>query len=298
MNINKNKGCDLTTHIFYLQFNLKKMKTILNFCLIGMLLFSMSSCYRVKPDGDQESVLIMKPIIFGHGGVDDTPVSAGSSWCALTTEHIEFNITPQTIEEQFDNMIPSDNTPVSFTAYLKCQIIKGKTPELYKNFGVKWYKNNLSATFRTMVRDYASEYTMFELASKRKISSSLEKKIFKQIKEYVDKINLPVEILQVSIGQITPPKEVLNETKNTSAQNQSILTQDARARAELSRKQAEINKAIADKSYQNEMGMNINQYLMLRQLEIEKEKIDLIKDHKNVTIIFGQGSVPTTLPIK
>lgn len=37
---------------------------------------------------------------------------------------------------------------------------------------------------------------------------------------------------------------------------------------------------------------------MLRQLEIEKEKIELIKDHKNVTIIFGQGNVPTTIPIK
>ena len=64
------------------------------------------------------------------------------------------------------------------------------------------------------------------------------------------------------------------------------------------RKQAEINKAIADKSYQNEMGMTITQYLSLRQLEIEKEKIELIKDKKDITIIFGQGSIPTTMPIK
>ena len=265
---------------------------------MALLILSVSSCYRVKPDADQESVLIKKPLIFGHGGVDDTPVSTGATWCALTTDHKEFNITPQTITEHFKDMIPSDNTPVSFSAHLKCQIIKGKTPKLYKNFGEKWYINSLQATFRTMVRDYASEYTMFELSSKRKISSALESKIYTKLKAYAKKINLPVEIMQVSIGQITPPQEVLNETKNTSAQNQSILTQDARAKAELSRKQAEINKAIADKAYQNEMGMSIGQYLMLRQLEIEKEKIDLIKDHKNVTVIFGQGSVPTTFPIK
>lgn len=274
------------------------MKTILNFCLVGILLISMSSCYRVKPDGDQESVLIKKPLLFGHGGVEDEPISAGATWCVWTTDHVEFTITPKTIAEEFDNMIPSDNTPVSFSAYLKCQIIKGKTPILYKNFGENWYEHNLQATFRTMVRDYSCEYTMFELTSKRKISSTLEKRIYEEMKKYVEKINLPVEILQVSIGQITPPSEVLNETKNTSAQNQSILTQDARAKAELSRKQAEINKAIADKSYQNEMGMTISQYLMLRQLEIEKEKIELIKDHKNVTIIFGQGSIPTTIPVK
>ena len=274
------------------------MKTILNFCLVGILLISMSSCYRVKPDGDQESVLIKKPLLFGHGGVEDEPISTGATWCVWTTDHKEFTITPQTITEDFENMIPSDNTPVSFSAHLKCQIIKGKTPKLYTNFGENWYVNSLQSTFRTMVRDYASQYTMFELASKRNLSSILENKIYTKLKEYAKKINLPVEILQVSIGQITPPTEVLNETKNTSAQNQSILTQDARAKAELSRKQAEINKAIADKSYQNEMGMTISQYLMLRQLEIEKEKIELIKDHKNITVIFGQGNIPSTIPIK
>ena len=44
--------------------------------------------------------------------------------------------------------------------------------------------------------------------------------------------------------------------------------------------------------------MTITQYLSLRQLEIEKEKIELIKDKKDITIIFGQGSIPTTMPIK
>jgi regulator of protease activity HflC (stomatin/prohibitin superfamily) len=274
------------------------MKTILNFCLVGILLISMSSCYRVKPNGDQESVLIKKPLFFGHGGVDSEPISAGASWCVWTTDHIEFTITPQTITENFENMIPSDNTPVSFSAHLKCQVVSGKTPQLYKEFGEDWYINSLQSTFRTMVRDYACEYTMFELTSKRNLSSTLEKKIHDKLKKYAKSLNIPVNILQVSIGQITPPQEVLNETKNTSAQNQSILTQDARAKAELSRKQAEINKAIADKSYQNEMGMTITQYLSLRQLEIEKEKIELIKDKKDITIIFGQGSIPTTMPIK
>jgi hypothetical protein len=46
------------------------------------------------------------------------------------------------------------------------------------------------------------------------------------------------------------------------------------------------------------MGMTIVQYLNLRQLEIEKEKIELIKDHKDITVIFGQGNIPSTIPIK
>jgi regulator of protease activity HflC (stomatin/prohibitin superfamily) len=195
-------------------------------------------------------------------------------------------------------MIPSDNTPVSFSVYLKCQIRKGETPVLYKNFGADWYENNLQASFRTMVRDKASAFKMFELASKREISSQLEKDIFNDIAEYTKKIDLPVTIMQVSIGAVTPPEQVLTETKNTAAQNQSILTQKARADAELSRKQAEINKAIADMAYQKEMKMTIAEYLHLRQLEIEKEKVELIKDNKDVTIIFGGNSLPVTYPVK
>lgn len=257
---------------------------------IIFLLAIMTSCYRVQPDAGQESVLVYKPYIFGHGGVDDMPISTGATWCVITTDHKEFPITPVTITEDFTNMIPSDNTPVSFSVYLKCQIQKGRTPELYKNFSADWYAHSLQASFRTMVRDKASAFKMFDLASKREISSQLERDIFKDISEYSKKLNLPVDLLQVSIGAITPPEQVLTETKNTAAQNQSILTQSARANAELSRKQAEINKAIADNAYKNQMGMSVSEYLSLRHLEIEKEKVELIKDNKNISIIFGNAN--------
>jgi len=275
------------------------MKTNFQFAVLAVLFAGLTtSCYRVQPDPGQESVLVYKPYLFGHGGVDETPISTGSTWCVITTEHKEFPITPITITEDFANMIPSDNTPVSFSVYLKCQIRSGETPMLYKNFGANWYEHNLQASFRTMVRDKASAFKMFDLASKREISSQLEKDIFQDISDYTKKINLPVTIMQVSIGAVTPPEQVLTETKNTAAQNQSILTQKARADAELSRKQAEINKAIADMAYQNQMKMTIAEYLHLRQLEIEKEKVELIKDNRNVTIIFGSNSLPMTYPVK
>ncbi len=275
-----------------------KLKKIFLAAIVVAIFASISSCYRVQPDPGQESVLVYKPMIFGHGGVDETPISTGATWCVFTTEYKSFPITPVTITEDFTNMIPSDNTPVSFSVYLKCQIRKGETPTLYKNFGAEWYAHNLQASFRTMVRDKASAFKMFDLASKRDISSQLEKDIYRDISEYTKKINLPVDIMQVSIGAVTPPEQVLTETKNTAAQNQSILTQKARADAELSRKQAEINKAIADMAYQTQMKMTITEYLHLRQLEIEKEKVELIKDNKNVTIIFGSNSVPITYPVK
>lgn len=269
---------------------MKQSTKIITLLLMLVASTTLTSCYRVTPNADQESVLVYKPYLFGHGGVDETPISTGATWCVFTTDHYEFTITPVTITEEFKNMIPSDNTPVSFSTFLKVKIIKGRTPELYKNFSADWYTHSLQATFRTMVRDKASAFKMFDLASKRDISSQLEKDIFKDIEAYAKKLNIPVEIMQVSIGAITPPEQVLTETKNTAAQNQSILTQAARASAELARKNAEINKAIADQAYKNQMGMSQAEYLQLRHLEIEKEKVELIKDNKNISIIFGNAN--------
>lgn len=266
------------------------MKKLVKSILIIIMLVGITSCYRVKPDAGKESVLIYKPFISSNDGVDSVAVSAGSTWCVWTTDYKEFTITPITITEDFVNMIPADNTPVSFSVYLKVQIRKGKTPKLYENFGEDWYKNNLQATFRTMVRDKACPFKMFDLASKREISAKLEQDIFKDLSLYAEKIKLPVDIMQVSIGAITPPEQVLTETKLTAAQNQSILTQDARAKSEIARKQAEINKAIADNAYKIQMNMTIAEYLSLRHLEIEKEKVELIKDNKNISIIFGNAS--------
>jgi regulator of protease activity HflC (stomatin/prohibitin superfamily) len=176
---------------------------------------------------------------------------------------------------------------------LKLQIKEGETPILYKNFGENWYINSLQPTFRAMVRDKASQYKMFDLAGKREVLSAIEEYIFQAMINYCNKINLPISVLQVTIGAVTPPPEVLEETRRTAAQNQSILTQSARAKSEDARKQAEINKAIADKAYQIQMSMTINDYLHLRALEIEKEKIELVREKQNVSIIMGQGIIPT-----
>lgn len=275
---------------------MKPIKALKSIFIALVCATSLASCHYAEPGAGQECVLVYQPAIFGHGGVDPDPISTGATLCVFSTEKKYFTITPMTLTEDFTNMIPSDNTPVSFSAYLKVQIRKGSSPELYKEFGENWYEHSLQASFRTMVRDKACVYKMFDLASKREISAKLEQEIFKDIQTYAQKIGLPVDVLQVSIGAIVPPEQILTETKLTAAQNQSILTQQARAQAELSRKQAEENKAIADQAYQRQMNMSIAEYLHLRQLEIEKEKVELIKDNKNVSIIFG-GLQPT-YPVK
>jgi len=125
--------------------------------LFTLMVFIFSSCTIVDPNGDEEAVLVMKPLIFGHGGVEKTPVNCGLTFCAPTTSSIIFKITPITITEEFDNMVTKDNTPVTFSAYMKVQIISGETPKLYEKFGINWYDNSIKPKFRAMVRDKSCE---------------------------------------------------------------------------------------------------------------------------------------------
>ncbi len=268
-----------------------------NYFLVFFSMLVLSSCSFVSVEGGQEAVFIKKPWIFGSGGVDNDPLTQGLEWCALSTDNVKFSVVPITYEEKFDDMMTDDNTPVDFSAYLKIRVISGKTPYLYDKFGVSWYENTVAPKFRALVRDRASSHKMFDLTSNREILTIIHDSLMYSMNMHVKATDIPIEIVDITIGAVTPPNEVLEETRRTAAQNQSKLTQDARANAELARKQAEINKAIADKAYQSEMGMNISDYLQLRQLEIEKEKVELVRDKNNVTIVMGQGLQPT-IPIK
>jgi regulator of protease activity HflC (stomatin/prohibitin superfamily) len=264
--------------------------------LFSLILF-LTSCSTVGVSGDEEAVLVAKPYFFGSGGVYDEPVNSGRQIIALSTDDIIFKITPIAYSEGFKNLISDDNVPLDFETHLTLRAKRGLTPDLYKGFGEYWYKNNVSPKFRALVRDKISSYTMQDLISNREVLTKIDAELKESIEKYFKEINIPVDVIMITIGAATPPGEVLAETQKTAAQNQSILTQAARAKAENSRKNAEVNKAIADNAYKAQMNMTTSEYLKLREIEIEKEKIEVVRDKQNVTIVMGTGLTPV-VPIK
>src|SRR5678809_1193229 len=76
-----------------IQNNTMKQSRTLLLIAAGIALFAaFSGCYRVQPNPGEESVLVYKPYIFGHGGVDPVPVSTGAEWCVFTTDHKELSL--------------------------------------------------------------------------------------------------------------------------------------------------------------------------------------------------------------
>lgn len=276
------------------------MKKFLTFLIAIVALFSMQSCTNPGVDAGEELVKIQKPWLFGSGGVVMEPLTEGRQILALSTDYVVYNMKPVKYEENFDNIITHDNNPIDFTAYITLQIKAGESPKLHKTFGEKWYFNNVEETFRSMIRGYCSMQPMFTLTTDRHVVDSLETVIHNEMTTYIDGLEMPVKVIGIVIGKVTPPDAVLYETTKTAAEKQAIKTQEAREFKEEARGKADIAKATADMAYKNTFtGMTIPQYLYLRSLEIEAEKIDMVKGKKNVTINMVQGGGATpVIPLK
>lgn len=263
---------------------MKKIKFIV--LSLGLALLSTTSCTRVTVNGDEEAVLIKKPYVLGHGGVDDTPVESGSQNVAISTDYVTYKITPINYEENFDNLASVDNTPLDFETHLTLKIRRGMTPVLHKNFGKDWYVNSVAQVFRAMVRSKTSIYQAQKLISDKTITDKIDAEITEKLMHYLDSVKLPLDIVNINIGKAIPPDAVIAETEQTAAQKQSILTQESRKNAEDSRRAAEESKAIADNAYKNKMNFSPQEYLQMRKLEIQEKTIKMIQDKKDATIIL------------
>jgi regulator of protease activity HflC (stomatin/prohibitin superfamily) len=270
------------------------MKNLCKTLFLVILLLTFYSCHGVRPDGGEEAVIIKKPWIFGVGGVEPKPVSTGLAWCVWSTSSEIFNTKPVNLEETFDDVITSDNVAVDFKAYISLQVQKGNTPILYETFGVDWYKNNIKEPFRTLLRNYSKKQKLFKLTTDSATLTEGEISVYKDISQLIKDINIPINVIKITIGKISPPAEVIKETTHTAAQKQRAKMEVERTLAENARKAAEIASASADKAYRIEFGMTTDQYL--RRLELLNQE-EAIKKTNNIQIIFNDGAVPM-FPLK
>ena len=258
------------------------------------MVLTFSSCSLVGVNADEEGVFVKKPWFFGSGGVSETPLQEGSTWKVCTTDFIKFTMTPVQYDEKFDDIMSSDNTPVDLSAHVLIKIIDGKTPLLLDKFGPNWYQNDIQKTFCNDIRNEISKYPMMELTCKRIIYDSLRVRTKNILEARVKSIGLPVEIIDVIIDKATPNPEVMEEYNKTAAKIQAKQTQKNAAEMEIARKIAEEKRAEADKAYQNTMGLTPAQFIQLKSIDIEKEKVDMIrnKGNVNVTLFMGGGTTP------
>jgi len=259
--------------------------------LMFMMVFSVMNCSIDSADAGQELVIIKQPIFFGSGGVHPVSFPAGDTqWYALTSYAEFFNVYPQEYKETFTDLITQDNNPVDFDVYIELQIQKGKSAELVENFGKDWYKQKIAKKGREFVRNFGRGQTMFDLTTNEIIALEMQQVAFDGLVNHIATEGVPIDVNRVSVGKVTPPQAVIDETIKTAAQKQRFMTEEAGAQAELAREDRETNKAIADKAYRDEFGMSNAQYIELRGLEIQREIVEMAKEKDNVDLLINVGN--------
>lgn len=250
------------------------MKKLIFMMMASIVLFT--SCHSVSPDADEEAVLIRKPWFFGHGGVDMTPVQTGLTWCWWSTHSETFKIIPVRYDIAFDDIMSNDNTPLDYATYLTLQIEQGKSPILMKNYGVRWFENNVEAVYRNFVREEISKYSPFDLMSNREVCTKIDTDIKVKMEKYFASLSakkeFPVICRQVITGRAKPNEKQLAEMNNTAAAIQAKQTQERKAEMEAAREKAEKQRASADKAYMSELNLSASQFIQLRAWEVIEKK--------------------------
>ena len=248
--------------------------------LVGLLL--LGGCGWAAPDAGHEAVLVEKPWIFGHGGVDRDPIKTGRTLIAITTEAVIVDMRPQQREMSFDDFMSRDGVPLDFASVIRVQVTDSVA--LVEKFGGDIYKNNLDVEFTNRVRQAVRKYGMNEVAIDTKAIDAVDAEVTEALEKYIKDAGLPVRLIQVTVGRANPPDSIKNQRIETATQEQRQQTEKQRKLAEDQRKMAEISRAMADNAYRNEMQLTPAQFIQLEAIKMCEQA---------VCNFVGTGVLPT-----
>lgn len=263
---------------------------------------TMTSCSLATVDGGEEGVFIKKPLFFGSGGVDVQALTEGSTWKVFSTDYVVYSVINTRYTETFDDIATNETTPVDMNAHIFLKIKDGKSPIIHMNYGKEWYENNIQDIFRKYVKDFASRYNMTTLVSAREIYDEIEPIIKQQMTDYINELSktkeFPIEVVQVVVDKAQPNEGVRDELNNTAIYMQQKNTELMKQEMQIARRETERLRALADKQYQATMGFTPQQFIALRGLELENQKIEMIKNKSNVNVDVMLGNSTPMWDIK
>ena len=247
----------------------------------------LASCTVVAPEAGEEGVKVHKPWVFGSGGVDMTPVETGLQYTWLSTDYVIVNMLPQAYDEDLDDATSNDNTLLDFNTQIQLQVKDNMSPVLIKNYGANWYNSVIKEVYSNTVRGYISKYGPFDLMSNREVLDSINLFVKNDIQNYIKVLSskqgeLPIDVVNVVVGRAIPNERQKAEMDATAAATQAKRTEESRRDMLVAREAAERQRAIADKAYQEELGLTTDQFIQLRAWEIIKDK-----NGANIDVLFN-----------
>src|SRR5882672_7691634 len=235
--------------------------------LTMLITLGLVGCSVYSPDAGHEVVLIEKPWIFGHGGVDSDPIKPGRTFAAITTEGVDVYMQPQKFDTEMHDTMTSDGVPIAFHAIMVLQVTDSVA--LIQNFGPDWYRNNLEEQFKTMVRQAVRKRGMNETAISTSALDAIDAEIRDALKAFMTEKALPVKLVTMTVGRANPPDSVKHQRIETAKEEQRIQTEQQRKLAEDQRLLAEQSRAAADNAYRESMHLSPEQFIQLEMIKMQ-----------------------------
>jgi regulator of protease activity HflC (stomatin/prohibitin superfamily) len=278
------------------------MKKSLAFVVLAVASAWLAGCTVAAPNAGHEAVWVEKPLLFGHGGVDQIPVTAGREYGAFTSNAIDVDMLPQRVDMEFDDMMTKSGVPVSFDVVLTFKITDpvklvsqyGADVQSGKDGTPDWgfFDRNLDQPIRTAVRDSVKKRDMQEMAIDQSAADAVGQEVLAAASDIVAKSGVPIVFTPdgVNVGRVNPPDAIKNQRIETAAQEQRAITEQQTKLAEDQRKAAEESRAAADNAYREAMGLSPDQFLQLERIKMQR---DVCAGGKgNCTFFIGNGPSP------
>jgi regulator of protease activity HflC (stomatin/prohibitin superfamily) len=254
---------------------------------------ALTGCTVVAPEVGQQAVLVEKPVFFGHGGVDPTPVATGRTYAALSTDPIYVEMRPVQYDLKANDFMSSDGVPLDFDATVRLQVNDSVT--LIRNFGVDWYRVNVEREFSNLLRQEVRQHTMNDTAISTTAVDTIDTTVGTGLATYLAKAKLPVTLINVTVGRALPPDAIKHQRIETAQQEQRVLTEGQTKLAEDARKAAEQSRADADNAYRNALGLSPQQFIQLETIHMQQAVCGPQKDGHPTPCTFilnGTNSSP------
>jgi hypothetical protein len=276
---------------------MKDLRLISMIALAIIMVFGLAGCSTASPGAGHEAVWVEKPVIFGHGGVDPTPVKTGREYGAPSSDAIDVDMLPQRVDLEFDDMMTKSGVPVSFhvvgTFYVTDSVILvskfGADRDEKGNWG--FWSRNLDQPVRTAVRDAVKKRDMQEMAISQTAADEVGVEVKAAAEQIVKANGVPIFIKDLNVGRVNPPDAIKHQRIDTAAQEQRAITEQQRKLAEDQRKEAERSRAAADNAYREAMQLSPDQFLRLETIKMQ-EQVCGPNGKGTCTFLMGGGVSP------
>lgn len=259
--------------------------------LVGVIIFGLVwlvFMHTEVVEPGHELVINDKPYFFGHDGIRLESIKEGRVLLFNTSSAVAINMLPLSQPVKVDDFASKDNILLDFETTIQYKV--NNSVVLVSKFGAKdWFVNNIQNQYLAIVREAVKKKTMSEMMSDVTAAADIDKEVTTALIALVKESNLPITILNVSLGRAKPNAEVLAQMNETAAQQQRKKTLIEAEAAEIQRKKEQVAKAAADNAYRNEMGLSPELFVQLESVKRFSEAC------KTSTCVIGQPGMGLTL---